>query len=112
MAINRPKNYKEVLRYKRCRQLQGYFPAINEEYLERIYHFIAVPNQTVTVSQGVLSLRDANNAPVDTLFVGGSVFSYVLLSDHILHTTTPGSSSDTVDGGSSGNNNNNNNNNS
>lgn len=97
---------------KRCLTLQNMIPQLTSEQLERIYNFILQPDCSVTVSNGVLSLRNAEDVPVDTFSVPKSTaYNYILLSSSILHISSPSSSVGGSDGGSSGNNNNNNNNN-
>ena len=112
MALRRPRNYKELVQMKRCAQLHSMIPQLTPSQVDRIFDFISQPDCSVTVSAGVLSLRDANDVPVEVINVPSSFsYNYILLSSAVFHISRPSSSGGGSDSGSSGNNNNNNNNN-
>ena len=112
MALPRPKNYNDIVRLKRCTTLHRTIPQLTPENIEQIYEFISRPSCSVTVSNGVLSLRDEKDVVVSTFTVPvTTAYNYILLSNTTLYIAHPAGSGGDGDGGSSGNNNNNNNNN-
>lgn len=114
----RPKNYAEAVRLKRCLTLKQTVPDIDLDLMEHIYDFIGEnPDNSVTVSQGILSLKNPRGVPVEQYTVTpppqtSNAYDYILFSSAVLSISRPYSNSGSDgDGGSSGNNNNNNNNN-
>lgn len=112
MAI-RPKNFEEVMRFKRCLAMKANISEIDDELVEKMYHFIGEdPRNKVCASGNLLSFVDV---------AGTVVFSLALASTlhHITSAEMTGISLSILrpasysggDGGVSGNNNNNNNNN-
>ena len=112
MSLIRPKNYIEAVRLKQCLALRKYVLHVDDELLERIFNFIANPNHSVRYNDGLLSFRDPNDDPVESISLPAlGLFSSILLSSSRFYVSYPSSGYSGGDSGSSANNNNNNNNN-
>ena len=113
MAIY-PKTYEEVMRFKRCLQMKTYVAGVQDELVEKAYHFLGEnPGNKISASEGMLSFTDlAGNVVFNTAAIamaGGA--TALMLTGQTISVTRPYIGGGGGDGGTSGNNNNNNNNN-
>lgn len=111
----RPKNYDEVMRLHKCLRMKYYIRNMDDELLEKMFHFLAqsVENK-IRASGGVLTFTDRSGEIVFSKAIpplNPAYYTAIELSDLLFSVLSPYTSSGGGGGGVSGNNNNNNNNN-
>lgn len=113
MDLPRPRTYKELMLYRRCREFQEFAGPMDDDLFAKLYNFLQESDDhKVVAKNGQLLFEDGGEEVDSCPFTVAGVFSLLEITATDIHMDVPSShrySSDS--GGVSGNNNNNNNNN-
>ena len=112
MQSIKPRTYNELMRYRRCLELQRTVPQIDSTLFEQIYqHICASGSNSIGVTDGILTFYQGGEAVQSIAVAVSTAYTAIRLSSTALDIQRPFSGFDSLDSGNSGNNNNNNNNN-